>query len=106
MSIKGFRILWIKLQFEHRRFCTIPFPIPLFIFQEILDCVLDLITIACFFLPGRKGNYRISSSPYSVATLRELIGMTMQLLDSLTEGEPYDLVDVTADKVRVSIRIR
>jgi hypothetical protein len=28
------------------------------------------------------------------------------LLDSLTEDEPFDFVDVTADKVKLSLKIR
>jgi hypothetical protein len=47
-----------------------------------------------------------SSSSVSVYAIKELIQMTMGLFDSLIEGEPYDLVDITADKIKLSIRIR
>jgi hypothetical protein len=30
----------------------------------------------------------------------------MNLFDIITEGEPYDLVDVTADKIKISIKIK
>jgi len=104
MSIKGFRLLWIKLQIDNRMFISIPFPVPLYIFQEILDCFLDLLTVACFFVP--KVPYPNSSSRITIYSVKALVIMVMKLLDSLTEGEPYDLVDVTTDKVNVLIKIR
>ncbi len=101
MSIKGFRLLWIKLQIENKKFISIPFPIPLYIFQELLDCFLDLLTFACFFVP--KPN---SSSRITIYSVKALVIIVIKLLDSLTKGEPYDLVDVTTDKVKVLIKIR
>lgn len=104
MSIKGFRLLWIKLETSNRRFISIPFPIPLYIFQELLDCFLDLLTVACFFVP--KVPNPNSSSRFTIYSVKALVIIVMKLLDSLTEDEPYDLVDVTTDKVKVLIKIR
>lgn len=104
MSIKGFRFLWIKLQIENKRFLSIPFPVPLYIFQEILDCTLDLLTIAGLFVP-KTSNLK-SSSRITIYTAKELVIMVMKLLDSITEDEPYDLVDVTTDEVKILIKIR
>ncbi|WP_041703641.1 hypothetical protein [Lachnoclostridium phytofermentans] len=104
MSIKGFRLLWIKLQIKNTRLFRIPFPIPLFIFQELLDCFLDLLTVACFFVPKVPDSN--SSSRITIYSVKTLVIMVMKLLTSLTEGEPYDLVDVTTDKVKVLIKIR
>ncbi|MFT4146107.1 MAG: hypothetical protein QM644_16780 [Mobilitalea sp.] len=104
MSIKGFRFLWIKLQIQNKRFISIPFPVPLYIFQEILDCSLDLLTIAGLFIP--KAPDLKSSSRITFYTVKELVIMVMKLLDSLTEGEPYDFVDVTTDEVKIQIKIR
>lgn len=104
MSIKGFRLLWIRLQTRDRRFIRIPFPIPLYIFQELLDCFLDLLAVAYFFVP--KVPDPDSSSRITIYSVKALVIMAMKLLDSLTGDEPYDLVDVTTDKVRVLIKIR
>lgn len=104
MSIKGFRFLWIKLQIENRRFISIPFLIPFYIFQELLDCFLDLLTVACFFV--QKVPDPSSSSRVTIYSLKALVIMSMRLLDSLTVDEPYDLVDMTTDKVKVLIKIR
>ncbi len=104
MSNKSFRLLWLKLQREDNRHFYFTFPIPFYVFQELLDCFLDLLTLACLFVPNNP-NSNLSSS-FTVYTVKELVQITMKLLDSITEGEPYDLVDVTADKVRVSIKIR
>ncbi|MDF2845209.1 MAG: hypothetical protein K0R00_3635 [Herbinix sp.] len=103
MSIKGFRFLWIKLQIENKRFLSIPFPVPLYIFQEILDCTLDLLTIAGLLVPKTPN---LKASPITLSTVKELVIMVMKLLDSITEGEPYDLVDVTTDGVKILIKIR
>jgi hypothetical protein len=106
MSIKGFRALWIRLQLEDRRFIKIPFPIPiqLHIFEELLDCFLDLLIIACFFTP--KGSSPHSSAHISVPLVKELVVDVIALLRSLNDDEPYDLIDVSTDKVKVSIKIR
>jgi hypothetical protein len=79
------------------------FPIPLYIFQEVLDSIIDFLSFACLFAPKRTSP---NSSSVSIYAVKDLILMSTKLLDSLTEGEPYDLVDVTADKVKVSIKIR
>lgn len=102
MSIKGCRLLWLKLQIEGRGL-GIPIPIPLYTFQELLDGCLDLLTAACFFVlkapdPG-------SAASITVYSVKELIIMVIKLLDSLAEDEPYDLINVTTDKVKVLIKI-
>jgi hypothetical protein len=96
--------LWIRLQIENRRFINIPFPIPLYIFQELLDCFQDLLTAACYFAP--KVPDPSSSSRINIYSVKVLVFMVMKLLDSLTGDAPYDLVDVTTDKVKVLIKIR
>lgn len=104
MSIKGFRILWIRLQIEDKRFIKIPLPIQLYIFEELLDCFLDLLSIACFFVP--KGPTPRTSARVSVHVVKTLVCDCIKLLRSLSGDEPYDLIDVATDKVKVSIRIR
>lgn len=104
MSIKCFHLLWIKLRIENRRFISIPFPIPLYIFQELLDCILDLLTVVCFFVPKMPDPN--SSSRITIYSVKDLVIIVMKLLDSLTVDEPYDLVDITTDEVKVLIKIR
>lgn len=45
MWIKSCRFLWLRFQFEGRSFLRISFPIPLYVFQELLDCFVDLLTV-------------------------------------------------------------
>ncbi len=104
MSIKSYRFLWIKLQIENRRFISIPFPISLYVFRELLDCFQDLLIIPCFFAP--KVPDSSSSSPIAMDSVKMLVMAVIKLLDSLTEDEPYDLVDATTDKIKVLIKIR
>lgn len=104
MSNKSFRLLWLKLQMENNKHFYLNFPIPLYVFQELLDCILDLLTLACLVVPRTPPSSSYSS--FTVYTIKDIVLITMKLFDSLTEGEPYDLVDVTADNVKVSIKIR
>lgn len=101
---KKFRLVWFKLQRDENPHFYLSFPISLYVFQELLDSILDLLEFVSIFVPNRP-NLNSSASVYVYAT-KELIQMTMGLFDSLIEGEPYDLVDVTADKIKISIRIR
>lgn len=101
---KGFRLLWFKLQTDKNKQFGLSFPIPMYIFQDLLDCTLDFFTVMCFFVP--KTNQLSSSTTYGIYAMKELVEITMKLLDSITQGDPYDLVDVTADKVRVFIKVR
>jgi len=103
MSIKGFHSLWIRLQIEDKRFIAFPFPIPLYIFEELLDCFMDLLIIACFFSPKRSAPN--PSSRVSVHLVKELVVAVIILLRSLNDNDPYDLIDVTTDKVQILIRI-
>lgn len=104
MSIKYFRLLWIKLQIENRRFLNISLPIPLYIFQELFDSFLDLLTVAYFFAP--KMPDQNSSSRINIYSVKLFTAIVMKLLDSLNENEPYNIVDVSTDKVKVLIKIR
>lgn len=104
MSIRSFRLIWLKLQIGSKRSFPISIPIPLFVLQELLDCLLDLLTIANLFAP--KKTIPFSSSHISISSAKMLVIMIMKLLDSIAGNEPYDLIDVTADEVRVLITVR
>ena len=104
MSNKGCRALWIRLQIEDYRFIRLPFPIPLYIFEELLDVVLDLLSLVCFVVP--KKPVGADASRLSVPLVKALVGDCLRLLQSLNDEAPYDLVDVTTDKVKVLIKVR
>jgi hypothetical protein len=59
MSNKGFRLLWFKLQRETGKCFCLTFPVALYIFQELLDSILDLLTFACSL-----SVHRVLPSPY------------------------------------------
>jgi hypothetical protein len=102
---KGFRILWVKVKTENpNHHVHLHFPVPLYIFQELLDCLLDLTAVASLFARGTPESYK--SPSFSIRAAREIIQMTLSLFDSLASDEAYDLVEVANDKVRVSIKIR
>lgn len=104
MLNKGFRILWIKIIIDKHRHVHLHFPIPLYVFQELLDCLLDLLAVTSLFAPRNSGSFK--SPSFFIHAIRELVQMLLKLFDSFTESEPYDLVEVSNDDVRISIKIR
>ncbi len=101
---RGFGILWIKIHTTGERHFYFNFPVCLNVFQELFDCVLDLMEFACLFLPKNPPDN--SHFTISALSVKELIQATDQLFRSLTDCEPYDLVEVNAKNVTVSIKIR
>jgi hypothetical protein len=101
---RGFRILWVKVHItgEHQFFLSLP--ISLYVFQELFDCVLDLMDFACLFVPKNPPAHL--SNAISARSVKELIQATDNLFHSITHCEPYDLVEVNAKNVTVSIKIR
>ena len=94
--------MWIKLEFGQNRISKLPVPVPLYIMEEIFDCIQDILTVACLFTTDGK----IKNTPYSIHNLKDMVQMAIKLFGSLTGEEPYELVDITAEHVRVSIQIR
>lgn len=105
MSIRNLRILWFKIKTDKTSHFTLTFPIPIYIFNEILDCGYDFFSLLCWLAPN--GSKRIpTSSSLSPYAIKHFIELTIQLLDSISEEEPYELVNVAADNVKVSIQFK
>ncbi|MHC1723868.1 MAG: hypothetical protein AB9836_11780 [Aminipila sp.] len=102
MLTKGFRILWIKVHISGGKHFSLNLPISLYAFQELLDCVMDLLDVACFFVPKQQMTKSSSMSVYMVKSLMKLL---MNLIDSLVDNESYDLVDVEVENIKVSIKV-
>ncbi|MBP8640895.1 MAG: hypothetical protein KBI01_08370 [Oscillospiraceae bacterium] len=102
MSNSGLRIVWFKLRTENGKKFRLFFPISLNVFRELLDSFDDLITVVCLFTPKTFA----PGASVPVRAVKDVTEMLIQLLGSITDDGPYDLVDVSADKVRVSIKIR
>ncbi len=98
-----FRVLWVKIHITENRHIYLNLPISLYAFVELTECVMDLLTLACFFTPK---DWR--PSPYSVPlyAVKELMQSVIKVFESLTFEEAYDLVEVEAQNVKVSIKIR
>lgn len=93
--------MFVRVHTEKGRKFRLFFPVSLNIFRELLDCLYDLTSLACIFTPKTPRQ----SSHISVHTVRELLGMLIVLLGSINEDGPYELVNVDADKTKVSIKI-
>lgn len=104
MLIKGFHSVWINIKIDNHKRFRLFLPISLYTFWELLDCVTDLLSLACLFVPSRlKANMH---KPAYIHTVKELAKLIMDFLSSVTEDGPYELVDVSHENVRVSIKIR
>jgi hypothetical protein len=84
MWTRGFRILWVKVDVRNEKHFYLNLPISLYAFEELLDWVMDLLELACFFSPKKP----VNSSSVSVHTVKELARGIIRLLDSLTDSEP------------------
>ncbi len=102
MSNSGLRIIWFRMYKENGRSFRLLLPISLNVFRDLLDSILDLMSLICIFAPKTPH----SGSRISIHTLKELIQMLMNFFGSINDDGPYDLVDIAADKVKVSIKIR
>lgn len=102
MSNRGIRIVFFKLHIENGKKFRFFFPISLNVFRELLDSFIDLITVISLFTPKKLA----PGERIPVREVKEIAKMIMQLLGSITDDGPYDLVDVSADKVKVSIKVR
>ena len=98
----GLRIIWFRLYRDNGRGFHLHFPISLNVLMELIDSLLDIMTLICALTPKTSK----AGSRISVRATRELILMLMALLSSITDEGPYDLVDVAAGNVKVSIKIR
>lgn len=103
MSIRGFKILWLKMQLGSDKHIHFSIPVPFYIFRELLDCLLDLLAFVSLFVPRQ-----LKSNGYNIPinSVRELVISLDKIFVALTEEEPYELVGVSLEKVNVSIIIR
>lgn len=102
MSNSGLRLVWFRLHTENGKKFRLFFPFSLNVFRELLDSFIDLLSVVCLFAPNKPD----LGSRISVQTAKELIRMLLAFFGSITDDGPYDLVDISADSVRVSIKIR
>lgn len=100
---KGLRILWIKVHISGGRHFYLNLPISFYVFEELLDCAMDLLDVACFFTPKQQ---LLGSSSLSVHTVSSLMKALSKLMDSLVGSEPYELINVEVENVKVSVKIR
>ncbi|HWQ51740.1 MAG TPA: hypothetical protein VN369_08055 [Terriglobales bacterium] len=102
MSNRRARVIWFKLDKAGEKGIHLALPISLHVLRELLDSYHDLATVLCLFMPAKQ-------EPHSRGTLRsgkELTLRLTQLLGSIGENGPYDLLDVSTDEVKVRISVK
>jgi len=104
MSNRSFRLLWFKLRLNNKKHFALNLPVPLYVFQELFDCTLDLMSLACLF--SHKNSGLDASSQLTVYNFRDIIMMAINLFDSLSEDAPYDLADISTEKAGILISIK
>lgn len=98
---KNTHIIWIKLKLFKRK--NFYFPVPLYIFNELLDCSLDLLKILCLPIPQKNNS---NSSAFSIHTIKEILEAIIALLNSSAASTPYEFLELSTDKIELSIKIR
>lgn len=102
MLSSGFRIIWFKLHIQDGKKVRLTIPVSLNVLRELQDSLHDFMTVVCVFVPKNLS----SGSRPSVHKVKDLIRMIIGITGTITDDGPYDLVDIAADKVKVSIKIR
>jgi hypothetical protein len=111
MLSKLYPVFWISIRIQEEKNFSLSLPISLFVIDELLDCIQDLLSIAVWFMPDKKlklsdnKNINLPAQSFSPAAVSEMLKGTRVLLKSLKTSETYDLVDVTTDNVRVLIKM-
>lgn len=95
-------MIWLKLDTKTGRGIHLHLPVSRNVLLELLDSILDLMTVCCFLAPKSPR----TASHFSVCSVKESIGLLLPLLNSFSGEEPYDLVDVDTGNVKLSIKIR
>lgn len=95
--------MWVKVHISGGKHFYLNLPISLYAFEELLDWLMDLLNVACFFAPKKQ---LTNVSSISVHTVKSLTKALINLMDSLVGSEPYDLVNIKIENVEVSIKIR
>lgn len=95
-------MIWFKLHTQNGRNIRLSVPISLFVLRDLLDSMLDSMTLVCLFAPKAPR----SGSRFSPHAVKEILRTAVAMLGSVTQDGPYDLVDVAADNVSVCVKIR
>ncbi|GMQ60151.1 hypothetical protein AN1V17_45510 [Vallitalea sediminicola] len=79
-------------------------PVPLFIFSQLVDCVMDLLALITFFTPGIK--ITIKSKKYNLRGILKTIYQILETLKEIKYCEPFDFVDIKTkeDTVQISLK--
>ncbi len=96
------RIIWLVLDTEDGARFHLKYPIFCNVFRELLDSIYDLTVLLCLFSPEKQR----CASPFSVHTINELTVQLMELIRSITENDPYDLINVSTDHVKLQLSVK
>lgn len=102
MPNKGLQVIWIGVHTKTGKRVRLLLPISVNVIRELLDCILDCMAVICLFAPKTPR----ADSHISAHTVKELTCMLLEFFGSITDDGPYNLVDVTAENVKVSVKIR
>jgi hypothetical protein len=94
--------MWVKVYISGGKHFYLNLPVSLYAFEELLDCAMDLLDVASFFTPKQQVT---NSSSISVHTVKALTKSLSDLMNSLVGSEPYELVNVEVENVKVSVKI-
>ncbi len=102
MSSRGNRIIWLKVKTGQKkgRGVNLNFPVSLNVILELLSCLGDITSVLSVISPVKPASPR-----FTIRSFKELLGMLEELIGSVADEEPYEMLIVTDCNVHVSIRV-
>lgn len=102
--------IWVDATSKKGKRFKFPAPIPLFVAQEVLSDLTDLFVCMDYLVPKKLKN-RVSertSSPVPLS-LKGIIGILAiieELLNTLSQLESFDLVDIHTAEADITIKLK
>lgn len=98
MPNRTLQILWLTI--ESKKGKRFHIPLSMNALKELLDCATDLTAVIGLFVPKR------SHVSLMIRESKDVAGLLIQLIDSLTKDRPYHLVDVDAEGIKISVKVK
>lgn len=95
-------LLWVSIKKDSKGTFRLPVPVPLVVVQEIMEPFLEILEIISYFAE-KSVNKKFH---LTFRQINDVLELFEELLASLTQCEPFDLVNVKTSDVEVIVKIR
>lgn len=102
--------IWVNVKTKKGKRIQFPAPLPLFVAQEVLSDLSDLLFCIDRILPNKlekRINEKSSSPvPLSIKGIIGILAIIEELLHSLSRMEPFELVDIHTQEADITIKLK